>query len=85
MGSGWAVLEKLVLKDLKRRDVFLLLWIALIIGLVWQDNSKGTITDLAGLLWTLKKCGIISAFLLALATVAKVGGWILDRITSWLD
>src|SRR6266704_3188432 len=38
VGTGWeAVVEKHLLKGLKRRDVFLLLWMALIIGLVWQD------------------------------------------------
>jgi len=84
-GNGWGLLDQYVLRGLKRRDVFVLLWFVLIIALIWQDNSQGKLADLPGVCWTMLKGLILSGYLLTLAAiilaVIVLSGWVR---TAWL-
>lgn len=41
-----------------------------------QDNSKGLLTDVGAVIWTLKKCAVLCAFILFI--------WIVISIVTWI-
>ena len=87
-GNGWAgLLDQYVLRGLKRRDLFVLIWFGLISALIWGDNNQGKLADWPGLRWTLLKCLIVSGYFLALVALIKAAqvlpGWVRSMWRGW--
>lgn len=75
--TNWPeIADKYFLRRFGLAKIFVLLWAVLMVAVIRQDNSKDSLTTWEGLLWTLEKCGILTAVFLGLGVIVKLGQWL---------
>jgi len=74
-GSKWAILDKYFLRKF---TLPILLTMIICFGIFVQDNGAGKLEDWKSILWTLEKCGVVTAICLFLMLIQ----WLLQKITK---